>query len=251
MSLSKSKPFFDSELDGALEELYADFDKRYGTTSVSNQNSSSSNTTSCQINYNKRNNKIPAVLSNATKYRRLDDDEVTSSQTQKCIEDLEHELFNEYMTVVEEINHDNTATSNADGDDEDNGSDDEITPIPSCGPCLTSTKTKTHYKKSTDSDLKNYVFTRPAMSIGRCSADCKFGGNCVQATTIGDIESMVNDFWDDHESGAPSTATRRLKILSILRSSYRPNEDEFQFFAGCKEKNNRRVCEAGFLILLK
>jgi hypothetical protein len=40
-------------------------------------------------------------------------------------------------------------------------------------------------------------------------------------------------------------------LLTILRKSYRPNEDDFQFFAGCKEKNNRRrVCEAGFLILL-
>ena len=36
----------------------------------------------------------------------------------------------------------------------------------------------------------------------------------------------------------------------ILRNSYRSNEDDFQFFAGCKEKNNRRVCESGFLILL-
>ena len=62
--------------------------------------------------------------------------------------------------------------------------------------------------------------------------------------------AMVNDFWDDEECEAPSSATRRLKLLTILRNSYRSNEDDFQFFAGCKEKNNRRVCEAGFLILL-
>ncbi len=55
---------------------------------------------------------------------------------------------------------------------------------------------------------------------------------------------------DDEDYDVPSSATRRLKLLTILRKSCRPNEDDFQFFAGCKEKNNRRVCEAGFFILL-
>ena len=104
---------------------------------------------------------------------------------------------------------------------------------------------------SVDSDLKNYAFTRPQMSIARCSSlECRFGGDCVGTTTMDDMQGMINDFWDDEECEAPSSATRRLKLLTILRKSYRSNEDDFQFFAGCKEKNNRRVCEAGFLILL-
>jgi hypothetical protein len=36
--------------------------------------------------------------------------------------------------------------------------------------------------------------------------------------------AMVNDFWDDEECEAPSSATRRLKLLTILRNSYRSNE---------------------------
>ena len=94
-------------------------------------------------------------------------------------------------------------------------------------------------KRSSDSNLKNYAFTRPQMSS---SSECSYGGNCVgSSTTIDDdMQGMVNIFWDDEDCDAPSSATRRLKLLTILRKSYRPNEDDFQFFAGCKEKNNRR-----------
>ena len=35
-----------------------------------------------------------------------------------------------------------------------------------------------------------------------------------------------------------------------MRSAYRPNTDEFEFYAGCKEKNNRAVCEAAYLVML-
>ena len=84
----------------------------------------------------------------------------------------------------------------------------------------------------------------------QCNSECQFGRNCVQETTIGDMKSMVIDFWDDYDCTAPSAETRRLKILKILRSCYRPNEGEFHFFAGCKDLDNRRVCEVAYLILL-
>jgi len=258
MSHSKPMHSFGSDLDDALEELYADFDKKYNIPSTANPISSqqskrqkpSANPSSS--NTFKRNTN-PASETNASKFQRLDDNEVADLYSQKCIEDLEQELFNEYMQASEdELDQEQSSSSHAEEVAEDDESDDEIHPVPSCVPCSSSTsklEPKKHFKSS-DSDLKNYAFSRPGMGIGRCSKDCKFGGTCVEETTIGDMQDMVNDFWDDDESDAPSAATRRLKILTILRKSYQPNEDEFQFFAGCKIKNNRRVCEAGFLILL-
>ena len=50
----------------------------------------------------------------------------------------------------------------------------------------------------------------------------------VAMTTIDDMQGMVNNFWDDEDCDAPSSATRRLKLLTILRKNYRPNEDDFQ-----------------------
>jgi hypothetical protein len=88
------------------------------------------------------------------------------------------------------------------------------------------------------------------MSIGRCNSFCGFGGNCVGQTTIYEMAALVIDFWDESDCEAPSSQTRRLKVLKILRSAFKANDGTFQFFAGCKEKDNRRVCEAGFLILL-
>ena len=79
---------------------------------------------------------------------------------------------------------------------------------------------------------------------------CKFGGNCVEATTIQDMKSMVIDFWDDYDCPAPSAATRRLKLISILSKARNANDNQFHFYAGCKDHDNREVCEAAFLILL-
>ena len=122
--------------------------------------------------------------------------------------------------------------------------DEDAHPI-SCKPCSPKRNLK-----SNDNDLKHYSYHIPRMFLGNCNSECKFGGKCVEETTIKDMRSMVNDFWDDYDCKAPSAATRRLKIIQILRSAYRPNSDEFEFYAGCKEKNNRAVCEAAYLILL-
>ena len=79
---------------------------------------------------------------------------------------------------------------------------------------------------------------------------CKLGGNCVQQSTIADMRQMVNDFWGHYEERAPSSKTRHLLILNILRFAHRADVGELHFYAGNKTSNNRRVCEAGFLILL-
>ena len=124
-------------------------------------------------------------------------------------------------------------------------------PIPSCLSCLPSCSSMTAKRfKSTDNDLKNYSFGIPRLSMAKCSSTCHLGGTCVQLTTIQDMETMVIDFWDDADCSAPSSETRRLKILDILRRSFQPNKQEFHFYAGCKDKDNREVCEAAYLILL-
>ena len=89
------------------------------------------------------------------------------------------------------------------------------------------------------------------MGMTSCNpSTCLYGGECVQSTTIADMRTMVNDFWGQFEDGAPSSKTRHILILNILRSAYRPDSEEFHFYAGNKVKDNRRVCEAGYLILL-
>ena len=43
---------------------------------------------------------------------------------------------------------------------------------------------------------------------------------------------------------------KMLLLLAILRTAYRPHEDDFHFYAGCKKVNNRKICEAAFLNLI-
>ena len=171
MSHSKPMQSFGSDLDYALEELYADFDKKYNIPSTANPISSqqskrqkpSANPSSSN---NFKRNTNPASETNASKFQRLDDNEVADLYSQKCIEDLEQELFNEYMQASEdELDQEQSSSSHAEEVAEDDESDDEIHPVPSCVPCSSSTsklEPKKHFKSS-DSDLKNYAFSRPGM----------------------------------------------------------------------------------------
>jgi len=123
-----------------------------------------------------------------------------------------------------------------------------------CQPCPTpqsSAASKPKRLKSTDQDMKRFAFDMSRMGMTSCNPTvCKFGGECVQKSTIADMRQMVLDFWGESEDGAPSSKTRRLLILEILRSAFRPDTGEFEFYAGNKRKNNTRVCEAAYLILL-
>ena len=170
----------------------------------------------------------------ASKVKKLDNNQEEFIEKSE-LDNLEEALFAEYIAQEQD---DDDQEEEEEEDDED---DDQIT----CKPCLTETKSR-----PTDNDAKQYAFNMPFMFIGDCNSECKYGGTCVEQTTIKDMRSMVNAFWDEYECDAPSAATRRIKILAILRSAYRPNTDEFEFYAGCKEKNNRVVCEAAFLIML-
>jgi|GEM_PF-6835378 len=280
MSLKKSKASSDAELNIALEELYADFDKKYGTTSVSSKNASSPNgNTYCPIikssNTIKNNKFIRTTITEKSsntvsertatsndpptaKFQKIDDDIAATYLLQKSVQELEDELFSEYTTSgsSNEIEDAHGYASYKDGDsvdgkDEEESESEDIIHSSSLEPCSTSLPTLSKkYFKSSDRDLKNYAFDMPRMSIGRCSADCRFGGTCVGQTSIDDMQAMINDFWDEYDCEAPSSATRRLKLLKILQSSFDKNTGEFNFYAGCKDRDNRKVCEAGFLILL-
>lgn len=242
MSLSKFKPVLPTEMDEALEELYAEFDRTYGIPSSANPISSTT--------VNKK--RSSAQIDNpASKYKKLD--EATTHHQMTDLEAFEADLFAEYISpendqvqpedVDDDDVNDGTCTDSGEEDDDD---DADAEPTPSCEPCSSSEK----MFKSSDNDLKNYAFNIPRMFIGKCNSECKFGGNCVEATTIKDMKSMVIDFWDDYDCPAPSAATRRLKLISILSKARNANDNQFHFYAGCKDHDNREVCEAAFLILL-
>jgi len=166
------------------------------------------------------------------------------------IQDLEISLFAKWSEEKDddddEENIGEETTKNSDSDSEESATDDDFI---SCKPCPPAASKKG--LKSTDNDLKNFAFDMSRMGMSSCNPSvCKQGGNCVQKSTIEDMRTMVNDFWGVSDECAPSSKTRQLLILNILRSAYRPDEEDFHFFAGNKAKNNRRVCEAGYLILL-
>lgn len=263
---------FEAELDDVLGELYTDFTKKKKKKIISSASSTTFHkphdmaavSATLRTIMDRENPPPPIILptkrstnsfseSSTAKFQRLDDDEAIDLYSQQSIDELEEELYQQYIIndqlPLEEddgVEEEETVgvAATADGGED---SDEEIQRVTICEPCPPVSKKY----RSSDNDLKNYAFTRPQMSIARCSSlECRFGGDCVGATTMDDMQGMINDFWDDEDCEAPSSATRRLKLLTILRKSYRSNEDDFQFFAGCKEKNNRRVCEAGFLILL-
>jgi hypothetical protein len=241
MSLSKFKPVLPTEMDEALEELYAEIDRTYGIPSSANAVSSTS--TSSKRSYAQPDN-------SASKFKKLDE-----ATQMTDLEAFEAELFAEYISpdndqvqpedVADDFVNDGTSTDSGeeDVDDDDTGGAE---PTPSCEPCSSPKK----FFKSSDNDLKNYAFNIPRMFIGKCNSECKFGGNCVEATTIKDMKSMVIDFWDEYDCPAPSAATRRLKLISILSKARNANDNQFHFYAGCKDHDNREVCEAAFLILL-
>ena len=123
--------------------------------------------------------------------------------------------------------------------------DDEEEDIPTNPRSLSQKK-----KKGSDMDLKQFAVGN-RLFISPCNpAECKFGGGCVGSTTIDDMQNMVVSFWGKLDAQAPSTTTRRMLILEILRKSIDYNTNEFNFYAGCKKVDNTRVCEAGFLNLL-
>ena len=169
---------------------------------------------------------------------KLDEGEYEKN-LEKSIQNLEDNLFADY---------------NDNDDEEEDGVDD----------CLSDAgvkveeeaileDTKSMKFKSSDQELKYHAISVPFNLMARCNKkECKYGGGCVDRTTIGEMAHMKKDFWGelDDVCCAPSTKDRRILILEILRSAYRPNENEFQFYAGQKQCNNRIVCEAGFLILL-
>ena len=199
-------------------------------------------------------------------YVKLDSSEPFVANTSTAIADLEASLFAKYSEVVDDntvqpvkaakratskIGDNGDENSGSDSESEDDDDDDEIIHGNSrkCQPCSAASKPKRY--KSTDNDLKVFAYDMTRMGMLSCNPSvCKLGGNCVQNSTIADMRNMVNDFWGNFEDPAPSSKTRQLLILSILRSAYRPDSQEFHFYAGNKTSNNRRVCEAGYLILL-
>jgi len=122
----------------------------------------------------------------------------------------------------------------------------------SCSSSRTSaSKPPFSYKKSSEAELKNFAFAIPRTKTSACNPrTCKYGGSCVNKTTLEEMNGMLEDFWGLEECKAPPTATRRVLLLKILRAAYRPHDNDFHFYAGCKNVNNRKICEAAFLNLL-
>lgn len=240
MSFSKLNS---AEMDLAFAEMYAELDNNIripSATKINNPISSSK--------ISSKRTSTSATVNSDTKFRKLDDEDASQFLLQKQLEEMEDELFAQYIAPA------NSQVLECDITDDIAIADiDEVEdPIPSCLSCLPSCSSSMTAKrfKSTDNDLKNYSFGIPRLSMAKCSSTCHLGGTCVQLTTIQDMETMVIDFWDDADCAAPSSETRRLKILDILRRSFQPNKQEFHFYAGCKDKDNREVCEAAYLILL-
>jgi hypothetical protein len=195
-------------------------------------------------------------------YVQLDSSEPFVTNTSTTIADLEASLFAKYSEEVvddtvqpkratSKIGDNGDENSGSDSESEDDDDDDEIINGNSrkCQPCSAASKPKRY--KSTDNDLKIFAYDMTRMGMLSCNPSvCKLGGTCVQNSTIADMRNMVKDFWGHTEDPAPSSKTRQLLILNILRSAYRPDSQEFHFYAGNKTSNNRRVCEAGYLILL-
>ena len=99
------------------------------------------------------------------------------------LDNLEEALFAEYMAQEQDDDDQEEDEEEDDGDDEADEDDGQIT----CKPCLTKTKPRT-----TDNDAKQYAFYMPFMFIDECNSECKYGGTCVEQTTIKDMRNMVN-----------------------------------------------------------
>ena len=226
MSFSKLVQPLSADMIAAMGNVYADFEKTHGSSTSKTSN-------------NKQQLNFPIH-----EYKNLDgSDFVVKTE----MEEFEASLFAQYMSQPNE-KKDHCGADGEKSDIDDDKNDDIIAPS-SCMPCGPTATTSKQFKSS-DSDLKNYALNLPRSMMAKCNSECKFGGKCVDRTTIEDMESMLFDFWDDVECPAPFAATRRLKIIQILRSAYRSHEREFHFYAGCKDHNNRRICEAAYLVLL-
>jgi len=186
---------------------------------------------------------------------KLDSTDAFAPNRSTRIIDLERSLFAKWSK--EEDDDPPTLIDDASISDSDTDEDEICLPCPVRHSVTTtsldksSATSKPKRLKSTDKDMKRFAFDMSRMEMTSCNPTvCKNGGDCVQKTTIADMRQMVQDFWGDFEDGAPSSKTRRLLILEILRSAFRPDTGEFEFYAGNKRKNNTRVCEAAYLILL-
>ena len=160
MSSSYSKRSFPNELDAAFDEIYANFETNFGSTTARASNTSVS---------------IAPIRS---KIRKLDDEEVASQfPIQAQLDDLETSLFAEYISRGKNIqpashldDYDRASITDqkcGDKNDvcdlrEDDNDDDkyyaDTNKESSCIPCSSSTKQSF---KSSDSDLKNYAFNIP------------------------------------------------------------------------------------------
>jgi hypothetical protein len=183
------------------------------------------------------------------------------------IQDLENSLFAKWSEEVDndppivlETTTTFPSTTACTAENSDSDDDEEIEELCQlCPPSSSATSSSEPSKppskpkrfKSTDNDMKRFAYDMSRMGMASCNPTvCKLGGDCVQKTTIADMRQMVSEFWGEFDDGAPSSKTRRLLILEIIRTAFRPDSGEFYFYAGNKMKNNTRVCEAGYLILL-
>ena len=227
----------------------------------------------------------PSVLaplsssSTQQKFVKLDSAEGFQLQKSTALEDYERRFFAKFFEEEDDdppvVEREDTIIGNSsvqqtsDCDDSDN--DDGGVMFDKCQPCSSASSAAIHSTtasfttssssstrggerriKSTDNDLKSFAFDLSRMGMVSCNpSSCKLGGQCVQKTTIESMRHMVNYFWGNSEDPAPSSKTRHLLILNILKSAFRPDSEEFHFYATNYEKNNnRKVCEAaGFLIL--
>ena len=89
MSFSKLNS---TEMDSAFGEMYAELDSNIKIPSVVNSN----NPISISVTSSKRTSTSATVNSN-TKFRKLDDEEASQFLLQKQLEDMEDELFRQYM----------------------------------------------------------------------------------------------------------------------------------------------------------
>ena len=101
------------------------------------------------------------------------------------LDNLEEALFAEYM--AQEQDDDDQEEDEEEEDDGDDEADEDDGHQITCKPCLTKTKPRT-----TDNDAKQYAFYMPFMFIDECNSECKYGGTCVEQTTIKDMRNMVN-----------------------------------------------------------
>lgn len=124
MSFSKLNS---TEMDSAFGEMYAELDSNIKIPSVVNSN----NPISISVTSSKRTSTSATVNSN-TKFRKLDDEEASQFLLQKQLEDMEDELFRQYMAPANSQILEFDITD--DGFVEDNEEVEDL--LPSCSSCM-------------------------------------------------------------------------------------------------------------------